>query len=259
MLALTVFETILRAMTVNSRHPLPAPDFSTDNISLFLDFDGTLVDIAAKPDAVIITDQLRELLARLYVRLNGRLAIVSGRDVNALRREYGLVQPIIAGSHGLEISMQNGHIAAPARHPQLDDALQQIHNFARNKQGLVVEEKALSIGLHYRGAPHLAEACIAFTNQLALRYALLVQQGKMVAELRLANANKGTAIKSLMQADPFKGHKPVFLGDDVTDEDGFQVVAELGGYGILVGDDRSTAAQFRLPDVFAVQHWLERI
>lgn len=239
--------------------PLPAPP--RDLLicaSLFLDFDGTLVPLADRPEAVEVPDMLHPLLARLGKALDGRLAIVSGRDVATLRERFGLSSMPVAGSHGSEISLEPGWIDRPQAPDSLMAAGEAFDAFAAQDAGLLVERKPLGVCLHYRRAPARETACRALAADLADRHGLHLQDGKMMAELRSGNEHKGNAIRTLMARTPFDTGTPVFLGDDVTDEDGFAAVASLGGHGILVGPARETAAQYRLDDVAEVHHWLDR-
>lgn len=224
--------------------------------SLFLDFDGTLVALADRPDAVEVPGSLHGLLSRLGERLDGRLAIVSGRDVATLRTRFGLSSVPIAGSHGSEYSLKPGTIERAEAPESLADVAAAFEDLAATDDGLLVERKPLGVCLHYRRAPEQEKACHALADRLAERHGLHFQRGKMMAELRSGDEHKGSAIRQLMSLAPFRDGAPVFLGDDVTDEDGFRAVAALGGHGIAVGPPRATAAAHRLDDVAAVHHWL---
>ena len=225
--------------------------------ALFLDFDGTLVALADRPEAVTVPDSLHGLLARLGQRLNGRLAVVSGRDVDTLRRRFGLASVAMAGSHGSEISVDPGRIERPEAPDSLAEVGAAFDALAARHDGLLVERKPLGVCLHYRRAPDMEDACKRLARELSERHGLHCQDGKMMAELRAGDDHKGSAIRQLMELEPFAGGTPLFLGDDVTDEDGFEAVAGLGGHGILVGPPRRTAAAYRLDDVAAVHRWLE--
>jgi len=225
--------------------------------SLFLDFDGTLVPIARRPDAVRVDPGLIDLLAKLQVALDGRLAVVSGRDLATLDALLGGMQLPLAGSHGLELRLPGGTAQAPPRPPALDLASTALHDFVAPWPDLLVEDKRFGVGLHYRGAPAAAGPAGAFARDLAQRLGLRVQQGKMVFELRPAGADKGAALRTLMALPGWSGTQPVSLGDDLTDEGGFAAAAELGGAGVLVGAFRETRAKYRLADVAAARRWLE--
>lgn len=237
--------------------PLETPPHLAADAALFLDFDGTLVEIADTPGGVVVPEALPGLLERLHAMLDGRLAIVSGRSVQCLREDFGLVGPVISGSHGLQISVTNGEIDAPEAPPALSAAAGELDEFVARHDGLLVERKPLGIGLHYRQAEALQQQCLEEANRIAEKYGLAMQAGKMVVELKVAvEADKGTAILRLMEEPRFHGAIPVFLGDDLTDEAGFRAVVSLGGHGVLVGAERESAASYRLQDVSAVHAWL---
>ena len=234
----------------------PLTDLARD-ASLFLDFDGTLVDIAPRPDAVAVDARLRGLIAALADRLDGRVAIVSGRGAEEIEALFGGVGCPIGGSHGAELRGIDNAVA-PERPAALDEVAARFRGFAETLPGVLVEVKPLGVGLHYRGVPDAEAACRALAEDLAASTGLTLQRGKMVFELR-APGDKGRAIAALMASPPFAGTRPVFLGDDLTDEPGFATVARLGGAGVLVGPARATEAAYRLPDVDAALRWLETI
>nr|WP_255326331.1 trehalose-phosphatase [Sphingobium sp. EM0848] len=225
--------------------------------ALFLDFDGTLAPIADTPDGVEVDDALLTLLARLRDRLHGRLAIVSGRSVATLH-DFGFGDFLLAGTHGLEFATPGGMVDAPRRLPAINEAEAAFHSFASGKPGLLVERKTISVGLHFRGAPQWGRDAGILAEQLADRLGLALQPGKMLYELRPGGADKGSALRTLMQKPPMAGGKPLFIGDDVTDEEGFAAARELGGAGILVGAPRPTLAAFSLEQVAAVRHYLSQ-
>jgi trehalose 6-phosphate phosphatase len=228
-----------------------------DGAALFLDFDGTLVELADAPDAILVPPVLPSLLRRLCKRLDGRFAIVSGRAIADLERHLDCSGVAISGSHGLELRLADGlHIPLA---PRIDVAAlrEKIERFAAPTPGLLVEAKPSSVALHYRKAPGEAERVERFMSALAQQSGLAVQPGKMVFELRPRGADKGDAVRALMAEPEFGGARPVMVGDDFTDEDAFEAAAAMGGAGILVGPDRPSAAQYRLADVAAVAAWLE--
>jgi trehalose 6-phosphate phosphatase len=235
----------------------PPPASLLDGAALFLDFDGTLVELADAPDSIRVPGELPGLLQRLSARLDGRLAIVSGRSLADLDRHVSSPGIAMSGSHGLELRLSDGRqhpIAAPGA---LDDARDEIVRFAASDDGLLVEDKPASVALHYRLAPAWGGAVAKLMEALAQRTGLIVQHGKMVAELRPAGADKGDAVKSLMREPEFAGARPLVMGDDLTDEHAFAAAAALGGAGILVGELRETEALYRLESVGAVAAWLK--
>jgi trehalose 6-phosphate phosphatase len=238
---------------------LSPPPGTLDGAALFLDFDGTLVELAETPDAIRVSPELPQLLARLGERLQGRLAIVSGRAIRDLERYLSCRGLAVSGSHGLELRLTDGSFVPLAAPRGLDHARERIGRFAGSVPGLLVEEKPFSIAIHYRRAPDREPQVRAFMDGLAAATGLVVQQGKMVTELRPAGADKGDAVRAFMAEPPFAGARPLFVGDDLTDEDAFRAAAELGGGGVLVGTSRATAASWRLDDVAAVAGWLSRL
>lgn len=221
-----------------------------------MDFDGTLVDIAPRPDAVTVDARLRHLVARLTAALAGRLAIVSGRPAAEIRDFLGGDGLTVSGSHGLELHWANGRRCAPAPPDWLADALDRAEALRLAHPGVVVEAKPFGVALHYRQAPQAEGACRALAAALAGKDRRL-QPGKMVFEVRAAGGDKGDALRVFMADPAMAGTRPVFIGDDATDEPAFAAAAGLGGIGILVGPARATAARYRLPDVAATLAWLE--
>lgn len=235
--------------------PMTPPPALSEGVSLFLDFDGTLVELAERPDAVVIGAELHDLLGALAIRLGGRLAIVSGRSVAQIDSMLPEFPGAVAGSHGVERRWADGTAHSPAAPDNLADAARAAAQFALGRTGVVVEEKSHGIAIHYRLAPGEEAAVHRFGARLAQESGLTVQLGKMMLELK-AEGDKGQAIRALMAREPMAGTVPIFVGDDLTDEDGFEAVRELGGFGVLVGPGRETHARHGLPDVAAVHDWL---
>lgn len=249
-----------RSAAIHDVEDLPAPCIdSFTGASLFLDFDGTLVELADTPAAVVVPADLQTFLVKLDEALEGRLAIVSGRDIETLRNDFGLVNVTLAGSHGAQIAMLGQPIESVPRAEGLDAAYAHLRAFAQNHPDLVVENKPLGIGLHYRQAPAMKESCHKEAHKLACAHNLSLQYGKMMIELRGEKAHKGMAIGRLMATERFAGGHPVFIGDDVTDEDGFAEAARLNGFGVKVGTSGATGARYVLADVRAVHAFLAAI
>jgi trehalose 6-phosphate phosphatase len=223
----------------------------------FLDVDGTLIDIAPTPSAIHVPPGLPARLAALAVRHGGALALVSGRALDNVLQLVAPFRPPIAGLHGLERRSAAGRVLRPAPLPGLDRLRADLGAFATAHPGVVVEDKDLSLALHYRLAPAAEADCRrAAEAAVAGRADLVVARGKMVFEIRPAGSDKGGAVAAFMAEPPFAGRVPVFVGDDVTDEDGFAAANRLGGHSVLVGPERATLAQWRLPDVAAAGAWL---
>lgn len=237
---------------------LPPPLLRADDIALFLDLDGVLAPIAATPEAVVADPRRTAVLIRLGRKLDGRLAILSGRTIAEIDRIADGAVASAAGVHGLE-RREDGQVRRSVADPALGDAVAAFRDFARTRPGARVEDKGLSTALHYRLAPDHAHAALELAEGLSAATGLKLQRGDMVAELRTPGADKGAALKGFMAMEPFAGSIPVMLGDDLTDEDAFRAAADLGGHGVLVGPPRATAASWRLPDQGDVLDWLEAL
>lgn len=238
---------------------LPAPPLlQPADTSLFLDFDGTLVELADRPDGVSVDAGLATLLERVSARQGGCVAIVSGRSVAQLDGMLGPAAAHLAlvGSHGAEVRPAGGDVMAPERPESLREAEALFATEFAGEDGVIVEVKSLGVAIHFRLAPSAGARANALAETWGTRHGLLVQEGKMMVELRAGGHDKGSGIAALMARAPFSGHAPVFVGDDVTDEPGFGWCAATGGFGVLVGSARPTQARFRLPDVAAVHAWL---
>ena len=224
--------------------------------ALFLDVDGTLLHIAERPQDVRVDDGLIAEIGRLHARLEGALALISGRSVRELD---ALLAPLVlplAGQHGGERRDARGMLHTYAA-PAPPAAAQQLADFTAAHPGLIFEDKGASLALHYRLVPALEERVRAEMQGLAAALGPAVQllEGKMVFELKSTGVDKGVAIAQFMSEAPFRGRLPVFAGDDVTDEYGFAEVNRMGGCSVKVGAGE-TCARVRLPDVNAVQRWL---
>lgn len=238
--------------------PLPAPPALSKlpSPSLFLDFDGTLVELAGHPDDIRPDRRLPDLLSQLADRFEGRVAVVSGRTVEDLDRHLGRVPVAVAGSHGGELRAA-GSDAVELRAESIGpDAETAARCLVDAHPGLVLERKRLGFALHYRAVPELEDLVVNFAQELMQRHRLTTQSGKMVIEFMPEGFDKGQAVAWFLARAPFKGSVPVFLGDDVTDEHGFEVAGAQGGLGILVGEKRPTQATARLSSVAQVQSWL---
>ncbi|MFQ5785181.1 MAG: trehalose-phosphatase [Alphaproteobacteria bacterium] len=234
--------------------PTPRGDWA-----LFLDFDGTLADIAVSPCAVRVDPRLRPTLAALADALDGAVALVSGRPIAQLD---ALLSPLVvaaAGQHGLERRRTDGTVTrVDVPTAALERVSERLQTFSAVTPGVLFEDKGLALALHFRGAPERAEACRQAVDAALAAAAdrLQVLAGKMVLEIKPAGGNKGAAIEAFMAEPPFAGRLPVFAGDDRTDEDGFVAVERMGGVAIRVGDGAPTAATRRVDSVNALLAWL---
>lgn len=236
--------------------PVP-PHFLLEGASLSLDFDGTLVDLVDQPDQVVADDVLRDLPTALDAMLYGRLAVVSGRSLVQLDAMLSPVAQRIAlsGSHSSEHRWRD-ITAQPHRPAALDEAAARLRLFMAQNTGMLLEEKSFGIALHYRKCPEAEPGVRAKAQDVATELGLYLQDGKMMVELRVPDGDKGTAVRRLMARPPMRDTRPIFFGDDRTDETAFEVVTELGSFGILVGPARPTAATFGLANPSAVRTWL---
>lgn len=234
----------------------PAPPISLlRGASLFLDFDGTLVPIAARPDQVVVDARLRALIGRLLVALEGRVAILSGRSISNIGALLG-GSLLIGGSHGLELRWPDGRARSPEPPAALAQLAEAMEALRSRYPDLLVEEKPFGVALHYRQVPEAEPACRSLAVALAEAPGLTLQPGKMMVEVRVAAGDKGDALAAFMDEPPMAGARPVFLGDDLTDEPGFARAAALGGVGVMIGAREETAARYRLADVGAALDWL---
>jgi trehalose 6-phosphate phosphatase len=233
-------EETLSPTATSISHPVAAPPgTATAPWCLFLDVDGTLLDIAPTPDAVRVEDSLKELLAATSDALRGALALVSGRSIATLDALFAPHRWPAAGLHGIERRDATGsvHLAAPDA-PALDVARAALAAVVAAAPGALLEDKGRTLALHYRAIPEreveLRRAVRAVADRLGDQYHVL--EGNRVLELKPAAATKADAIRAFMVETPFAGRRPIFVGDDLTDLDGFAAVERAGGMSVAVGD-----------------------
>ncbi|MGK9175488.1 trehalose-phosphatase [Yokenella regensburgei] len=239
---------------------LSIPPVISGDFAFFFDLDGTLADIQPHPDLVFIPSRVLEQLALLSGANNGALALISGRSMAELDQLASPHRFPLAGVHGAERRDINGEthrvslplsVVQPLEH-ELATRLAEL-------PGTELEAKGMAFALHYRQALHYEEEIRALAMKMVARYPeLSMQPGKCVIELKPAAIDKGAAIETFMQEAPFQGRTPVFIGDDLTDEHGFDVVNRLKGISVKVGAGRTLAA-YRIDDVKGVHQWLKRI
>jgi trehalose 6-phosphate phosphatase len=218
-------------------------DTLSPSCALFLDFDGTLVDLAPQPEAVVVPRGLIATLDALSQYLGGALAVISGRPIEQIDAFMAPLQVPVAGVHGTERRRADGDLALLSTHPmqRVEAAAQEL---VALHPRLRLERKRGSLALHYRQAPELECTCLrAMQAAVEQSPGLTLLRGKMVVEAKPGGATKGHAIEAFMQEAPFAGRRPVFVGDDVTDEVGFIAVQRLQGVGVKIGEGESMARQ----------------
>lgn len=233
-----------------ARPPMLKPDNA-----LFLDFDGTIVAFAQLPDGVVVEETVARLLAGLHTRLGGALAIVTGRTLAQLDAILGPPRYAAAGLHGHEWRLATGRVHQSGKPVGIGRILAALRERFAADPRLLIEDKGAGVALHYRRAPGRAEACMAALREVATAPEFEILHGHFVIEARPRGIHKGAALKALIGHPPFAGRKPVFVGDDRTDEDGFRAALVMGGHGVKVGPEPSIA-RYRLASVEAVHAWL---
>ena len=240
--------------------PSQLPPAARCDWAYFFDVDGTLVDFADTPAAVRVSEHLRDLLRELYQCSGGAVALMTGRPISEIDALFPGVRLPVAGQHGAERRDAVGRATHHEPTQDLTPVRRRLAQAIFDKPGLLLEDKGLSLALHYRRIPGLAgfvhQTMEALLPDLHGDYCL--QQGKTVVELKPTGKDKGRAVLEFMHEPPFAGRTPVFVGDDATDEFGFSTVNELGGLSIKVGVG-DTVARWRLDNVKAVQQWLRSI
>ena len=212
--------------------------------ALFLDFDGTLVDIVERPDAVAVDPALPKVLIRLQERLGGALAIISGRPVEFLDERFVPHEFDMAGLHGLEHRIAGRlSMCDPDEHPALRDMVARLEQIVADKEGVLIEDKGCSVAIHWRLAPHEKDFALATAHAAieALGNDYRVQHGKAVAEILPSAAGKGKVIERFLHEAPYQGRRPIFVGDDLTDENGFKTVNAHGGLSVRIGAGETIA------------------
>ena len=230
------------------------------NSALVLDIDGTLLDMARTPEAVVVPDELVRALRKLHERLGGALAFVSGRSLAAIDHLFApLILPAI-GCHGAELRGADGEVRALAG-PMSAPVRLFMRQLADSQSGTMLEDKIYTLALHYRLAPEALPALeAALKEQRALfeTERVTLQQGKAVIEAKPLGIDKGVGIRALLREPPFRGRVPVFGGDDTTDMDAFQILPDLGGESFSVGR-RFDGVDHHFPAPPAVRNWIAQL
>ncbi|MDP9084502.1 MAG: trehalose-phosphatase [Pseudomonadota bacterium] len=235
--------------------PLPSLEWC-----LFLDVDGTLIELTDSPSETFAGPALKTLLVHVAERLGGALALVSGRSISSLDSLFAPLRLPAAGLHGVERRKATGVMqGASFTDSQLDRARVALQALLSAHPGTSLEDKGRTLAVHFRMAPQfeasLRESMIAISQPLGSNYH--IQEGNKVLEIKPRGFTKATAIKAFMSEPPFSGRTPVFVGDDLTDQDGFHFVEERGGISVAVGD--RVQGQYGVKDAAGVYHWLEGI
>ncbi len=231
------------------------PDLDFNKAAIFLDFDGTLVDLQPTPDAVIVSDSLRKMLLQLNEHTQHALALVSGRSIESIDQLLALPDIAVSGSHGMQYRWESTQ--SIQHHPQVsavpDALVQQCQQFCQ-QHGLLLEQKPLSIAIHYRSHPDMERQVENFLSTLiGSATQLEIQTGKFIRELKPRGIDKASALAQFSQSSPFAGRIPWYFGDDVTDEHAFAWVKQHNGISVKIGDGDS-CADYHLP---SPQHVLE--
>ena len=229
------------------------------NTALFLDIDGTLLDMARTPDQVKVPGELLHSLEKLSDQLHGAVAFVSGRSLDDIDRLFAPFRPAAIGTHGGEIRSLQGDITRIA---PLPDSIREIFTgLAEYIPGLLLEDKKCALALHYRLAPEAEPVLRSVMEKHAALFAAEkthVLHGKAVIEARPLGIDKGSAVLKLAKQKPFKGRAVLFGGDDTTDMDVFRILPKLGGRGFSVGK-RFAGAEHVFETPHAVRQWLSRV
>jgi trehalose 6-phosphate phosphatase len=237
------------------------PDLrNPDQLALFLDFDGTLVAIAERPDDVRLDPETRQALADLNGVLDGALAIVTGREIEVIDRFLAPLRLSIAGVHGLMRRDARGKTYTSTFDAELPAAIERaVSPLLKKYPGLLVERKFGAVALHYRDHPELEQVSLeALENALCDLRETEIKRGKMVVEVKAIGGNKGAAVADFLKEEPFAGRRAVFAGDDVTDEDAFVLVNARDGISIKVGPG-TTNATYRSTGTAEFLDWLRRL
>ncbi len=239
-------------------HLAALPAFDLSRIALLLDVDGTLLDLAARPDEVQVPNDLREVLKSLTECRHCVLALVSGRSATQLDALFAPAKLPLIGCHGAEIRSTSD--APVQRRPPLDENIRrELYAIAQSFPGTLLEDKTYSIALHYRSAPSLETPLSRAANELIAHHPMLeILGGKAVIEFKPRGYDKATACTALLANPPFRGRIPVFLGDDITDERVFRILPEFSGIGISVGRAMQ-GADYMLRSPAAVRAWLREL
>jgi trehalose 6-phosphate phosphatase len=241
-----------------SRVPLPP----LDQMALLLDIDGTLLDLAPTPREVWVPPGLAETLDRLRTRTAGALALVSGRSLNDIDLIFAPERFPGVGGHGAEMRLSTDSEAVATHAPPMDKDLKgRLAAIAKLSPGILLEDKGYSLALHYRLAPHAEKAIYEAVSLIRAdlpNAPIEVLPGKCVCEIKHSGFNKATGVVELMAHEPFKGRRPIFIGDDVTDESVFAIMPDFGGFAFSVGR-RAQGVAGHFDEPRDVRQWLAHL
>jgi trehalose 6-phosphate phosphatase len=230
--------------------------------AFLLDIDGTLLDLRPTPREVWVPPGLCKTLNRLLERTSGALAFVSGRSLNDIDLIFAPEQFPAVGGHGAEIRLERDSDAVTSHAPPMDKELKRrLASIAKLSPGILLEDKGYSLALHYRLAPHAEKAIYEAVSLIRAdlpNAPIEVMPGKCVCEIKHSGFNKATGVRELLTHVPFKGRRPVFIGDDVTDEAVFAIMPELGGLAFSVGR-RAKGVHGHFDDPSDVRAWLAHL
>jgi trehalose 6-phosphate phosphatase len=220
-----------------------------------MDIDGTLIDLAPSPEAVIVPESLRANLSSLHKSV-AAIALVSGRSLRQIDRLFAPLVLPASGQHGAELRLRD-QVAENHPLPAIRAVVAPLTQFAADHHGILIEDKGDSIAVHYRAVPVLAEEVQNFARRLVGDSPEVeVLPARMAVDIKPRSVSKGAAIAWFMGQEPFEGRVPVFVGDDHTDETGFGAVNKMGGLSIRVGGETESAARFSLGSSAAVREWI---
>jgi trehalose 6-phosphate phosphatase len=233
-----------------------------DDCAVLLDIDGTLLDLAPTPREVWVPPGLATTLNRLLMRAGGALALVSGRSLNDIDLIFAPEQYPAVGGHGAEMRLSPDSESVATHAPPMDKELKRrLAAIAKLSPGILLEDKGYSLALHYRLAPHAEKAIYEAVSLIRAdlpNAPIEVLPGKCVCEIKHSGFDKASGVRELMTHAPFKGRRPIFIGDDVTDESVFAIMPDMGGLAFSVGR-RAQGVAYHFDEPRDVREWLAHL
>jgi trehalose 6-phosphate phosphatase len=239
-------------------YAMPQVDFSRN--ALLFDVDGTLLDLASRPEDVLVPPKLRENLARLNTLCSGAVGLVSGRKLAIIDRLFLPLSLTTVGAHGAELQRKPGGPIEQCAPPLSERVRKAFADLGALDPRIVVEDKTYTLAFHYRAARDRAAELIERARECLKPFEpqFVMLCGKDIVEIKSGAFSKGTALRRLLANAPFKGRRPIYCGDDTTDEDAFRILAEFGGTGVSVGQ-RMAGAAYEVPAPVDIRNWLAGI